>query len=343
MKHYKNLVLKEIADILDGKIKGDSNFMITRLSEPDNYTKTSLILVKNPKKWIQKNADMDILPGCIILEKYALGNYGGNQIIVENYEKAFLKVLNLFKPKKSNVSSISEKAVLKSKNIGKLTTIEDYVTICKDAKIDDEVYIGCNTYIGENVIIGKKVKIFPNCIINDNTIIEDNVIIHSGAVIGSDGFGYIEIDNILNKVPQLGNVIIKKDAEIGANTCIDRATIGSTIIGENTKIDNLCQIAHNVKIGDNCIIVSQTGISGSCSIGNNCVIGGQVGISDHVTLESGTIIGSQSGVSKSSSKQSKYLLGTPARDMIKEKKIWAFLNKAPEILDRIRKLERKKH
>ncbi len=342
MTHYNELTLKELAKILNGKIKGDSNFKITRLSEPDNYTDTSLVLIKNPKKWIQKNIKSELLPGCIILEKHALSSYSGNQILVEDYEESFLKILDLFKSKKDIKNYISEKAILKSKNIGKLTTIEDFVTIEKDTKIEDEVYIGANTYIGENVFIGKRVKIYPNCTINQNSIIEEDAVIHSGAVIGADGFGYIEIDGVPKKVPQIGNVIIKKNAEIGANTCIDKATIGSTIIGANTKIDNLCQIAHNVRIGDNCIIVSQTGISGSCIIGNNCIIGGQVGISDHVTLESGTIVGSQSGVSQSSSKQSKYLLGSPARDMMKEKKVWAFLNKAPEILDRIRKLERKK-
>lgn len=340
--NVKEIKLFDIAKILNGNLVGNENHSICEISEPFYYNKQSLIFVKNPKKWIQSTSvNSENLPGCIILEKNALGNYKGNQILVENYDTAFIKILSFFGEKESKEPKISNLANIKSQNISTNVIIEDFVTIDTNSRVDDDTYIGHGTYIGKNVSIGKNVVIEANCVIYNNTIIENNVIIHSGVIIGNDGFGYAEIDGKHVKIPQIGNVIIKDNVEVGANTCIDRATIGSTIIGANTKIDNLCQIAHNVKIGENCIIISQVGISGSTQIGNNCILAGQVGIADHVTLESGTIVGAQSGITRSSRKQSKHLLGSPARDMMKEKKIIAFLNKSSEILDRIRKLERK--
>jgi UDP-3-O-[3-hydroxymyristoyl] glucosamine N-acyltransferase len=338
---YKEISIKELAEELDAKIVGDKNYEVNKISEPDNYEEKSIILVKNSEKWIKKNVDAEKLPGCIVLEKNALSNYKGTQLLVENYDLALIKVLRLFEEKQQIQYETGDINALKSKNISISTHIENFVTVEKTSKIGDESYIGHGTYIGHNVVIGNNVTIHPNCAIYNNTTIEDNVIIHSGVVIGADGFGYVEINGERVKIPQIGNVIIKNNVEIGANSCIDRSTIGSTIIGENTKIDNLCHIAHNVKIGSNCVIMAQTGVSGSCTIGNNCILAGQVGVADHVELEANTIVGAQSGVSRSSGKKSKYLLGTPARDMMKEKKIWAFLNKAPDILDRLRRLERK--
>ncbi len=337
---FREITLSELAKELDAKLIGNPDFIVSKVSEPDNYEEKSIVLIKNPKKWLQTNAEETSLPGCIVVEKNVMSNYNGNQLIVSDYDIAMIKLLSLFEDKKERKQGIGEYVVQKSKNISKSAYIENFVTIEANSKIGDETYIGHGVFVGKNVIIGNNVYIYPNCIIYDGTIIEDNVIIHSGCVIGAEGFGYIEVEGKRVKVPQIGNVIIKEGVEMGANCCVDRSTIGSTIIGANTKIDNLCHIAHNVKIGENCIIIAQTGISGSCTLGNNCILGGQVGLTDHVTLEAGTIVGAQSGVAVSSGRHSKYLLGTPARDMSKEKKIWAFLNKAPEILDRLRKLER---
>lgn len=337
---YKEISIKELAEKLNAKIVGNDKNELNRVSEPDNYESKSIILVKNPKKWIKKHVDDELLPGCIILEN-ALSNYKGTQLLVKNYDEALIKVLKLFEEKQQIQHEIEKNNALKSKNISISTHIENFVTIEKTSKIGDETFIGHGTYIGHNVVIGDNVTINPNCTIYNNTVIEDGVILHSGVVIGADGFGYIERDGQRLKIPQIGNVVIKKNVEIGANSCIDKSTIGSTIIGENTKIDNLCHIAHNVKIGSNCVIMAQTGISGSCIIGNNSILAGQVGIADHVELEANTVVGAQSGVSRSSGKKSRYLLGTPARDMMKEKKIWAFLNKSLDILDRLRRLERK--
>lgn len=339
---YKDITLAELAELLDGELIGNSRTIVNKVSVPENYEERSIVFIKNPNKWIKKNQNTDIRPGCIILEENALKNYkGANQIIVKNYDKALITVLEFYAEKEERKQQVGKYIVLHSHNISNTAHIEDFVTVGEHSKIGDETRIGHGTYIGNNVVIGNNVRIFPNCTIYDNVTIENNVTIHGGVVIGADGFGYVDDENgNKTKIPQIGDILIKDNAEIGANTTIDRSTIGTTIIGRNTKIDNLCQIAHNVVIGENCVIAGMTAVGGSAVLGNNCVIAGQVAIEDHVKLESGTVVGGKSGVLKSSSRQSKYLLGTPAKDMMKEKKVWAFLNKSTEILERLRRLER---
>jgi len=220
------------------------------------------------------------------------------------------------------------------------------------------VYIAAFAYIGENVIIGDRVKIYPGCYIGDNVVInEDSVLysgvkiynecsvgsrvfIHSGCVIGGDGFGFAPLNNgSYKKVPQIGNVIIEDDVEIGANTTIDRATMGSTYIRKGVKLDNLIQIAHNVDIGENTVIAAQTGVSGSTKIGKNCVIGGQVGIVGHIHIADGTKINAQSGLSKSVLEANQALNGSPAFDYKSSLRSQAVFRNLPELNQRIMKLE----
>src|SRR5690606_10322191 len=211
--------------------------------------------------------------------------------------------------------------------------IEQPSFISKTASIGKDVYVGAFTYVGNNVIIGDNVKIFPGCYIGDNVVINEDskiyagvkiydgcslgsrVVIHSGAVIGGDGFGFApQKDGTYKKVPQIGNVIIEDDVEIGANTTIDRATMGSTVIRKGVKLDNLIQIAHNVEIGENTVIAAQTGVSGSTKVGRNSIIGGQVGMVGHIQIADGTRINAQSGLSKSVTSPNTVLNGSPAFD-----------------------------
>jgi UDP-3-O-[3-hydroxymyristoyl] glucosamine N-acyltransferase len=225
-------------------------------------------------------------------------------------------------------------------------------------KMGSNVYVGAFAYIGENVTLGNNVKIYPNCYLGDNVKIGDNsilypgvklyencvveqrVIIHAGCVIGGDGFGFApQADQSYKKVPQVGNVWIHSDVEIGANTTIDRATMGSTIIHEGVKLDNLIQIAHNVEIGKNTVIAAQTGISGSTKIGKNCVIGGQVGIVGHIQIADGTKINAQSGLSKSISTPNTALTGSPAYDYKSSLKSQAIFRNLPDLEKRVKDLE----
>ena len=240
-----------------------------------------------------------------------------------------------------------------------LTGIQQPVYIDAAAKIGDQVFIGAFVYIGEGAIIGNGVKIFPHAyignhvIIAENTIIHPgvkiyhhcivgkNVIIHAGTVIGGDGFGFApQSDGSFKKVPQIGNVIIEDNVEIGSNTTVDRATIGSTLIKSGAKLDNLLQIAHNVEVGNNSVIAAQSGISGSTKIGNNVMIGGQVGIVGHLLIADGTKINAQSGVSKSIKTANTAVTGSPAFDYGASLRSQAMLRRLPDLEKRIKDLEK---
>lgn len=238
-----------------------------------------------------------------------------------------------------------------------LKGIQEPSYIARTASLGENVFIGAFAYLGENVKIGNNTKIYPNAYIGDNTVVGDNsvihpgakiyhdckigsnVVIHAGTVIGSDGFGFApQADGTLKKVPQIGNVIIEDNVEIGANTTIDRATIGSTIIRSGAKLDNLIQIAHNVEIGNFTVIAAQAGISGSSKLGKGVMIGGQAGIVGHIQLGDGAKVNAQSGVSKSM-EPGKAVTGSPAYDYTSALRSQAIFRNLPEIEKRIKELE----
>jgi UDP-3-O-[3-hydroxymyristoyl] glucosamine N-acyltransferase len=237
--------------------------------------------------------------------------------------------------------------------------VEEPAFIGKGSSTGEGIYRGAFSYIGQNCIIGQNVKIYPQVFIGDNVTIGDNSVLYAGvkvlngcqigrncniaagAVIGSDGFGFAPLaDGTYKNIPQLGNVVIEDSVDIGANTTIDRATMGSTIIRNGVKLDNLVQIAHNVVIGSNTVIASQTGVSGSTKIGENCVIGGQVGVVGHINLANRTSVGAQSGVSKEVKKEGTTLFGSPAIDYNNQMKSIVIFKKLPELLNRVQELEK---
>ncbi len=239
-----------------------------------------------------------------------------------------------------------------------LTGIQQPVYIDATAKMGNQIFIGAFAYIGANVIISDGVKIYPNAFIGNNAFIGENaiihpgvkiyhdcvigknVVIHAGTVIGSDGFGFAPLaDGTFKKIPQIGNVIIEDDVEIGANSTIDRATMGSTLIKAGAKLDNLLQIGHNAEVGHNTIIAAQAGVSGSTKIGNSVMIGGQAGIVGHITIGDGAKINAQSGVSKSL-EAGKVVTGSPAHDYTAALRSQATARKLPELEKRIKELEK---
>ncbi|HVK97210.1 MAG TPA: UDP-3-O-(3-hydroxymyristoyl)glucosamine N-acyltransferase [Flavisolibacter sp.] len=237
--------------------------------------------------------------------------------------------------------------------------IEQPCYIATSATIGKNVYIGAFTYVGENATIGDSTQVFPNTFIGDNVkigsnciinagvkiyydcIINNNVVIHAGCVIGSDGFGFKpKQDETYEKIPQLGNVVIEDHVEVGANTTIDRATMGSTIIKEGVKLDNLIQIGHNVEVGNNTVIASQTGISGSTKIGRNVVIGGQAGFADHIEVADGVKVGGQAGVTRSIKTPNVAVNDTPAFDYKSTLRSQAIFRQLPDLEKRVRELEK---
>jgi UDP-3-O-[3-hydroxymyristoyl] glucosamine N-acyltransferase len=238
--------------------------------------------------------------------------------------------------------------------------VEDPSFVGENSEIGENIYRGAFSYIGDNVKIGNNVKIYPHAYIGDNvtigdncifysgakiyadTVVGNNCIIHSGVVIGGDGFGFApQPDGSYKKIPQLGNVILRDNVEIGANTVIDCATLGSTYIDKGVKLDNLVQIAHNVEIGANTVIASQTGISGSAKFGKNCIVGGQVGVVGHVEVADRVTLAAQTGVSKSILDEGAVKWGVPAMDHRDHMKSSVIFRNLPDLLKRVNELEKK--
>lgn len=260
------------------------------------------------------------------------------QIRVKNPQIAFALLLRHFYVKPHAFLGVSDRAhVTPGAQIGPDTTVYPLAFIDESARIGARTVIYPGVYVGRDSVIGDDCVIHPNVSIYHETSIGSRVIIHAGSVIGADGFGYVWSEGSHNKIPQVGGVVIEDDVEIGANVTIDRATTGSTVIGRGTKIDNMVQVAHNVKVGAHAIIVAQAAIAGSCKLGDGVIVGGQVGIADHVNIEAGTMIGSQSGI-MSDLKRGVYF-GSPAMGHREWLKSSAIFQKLPDMKKRIQELE----
>lgn len=329
--------LWEIAELFNGKIEGDGNIDIKGvkgLEDAEEGDITYLSSSKNLSRLIESKASA-------VLVKEKLEGIDKVQVIVSNPQLVFARLLSLFYVKPEPYLGLSEKAFISAKaSIGENVTVYPFSYIEENVSIGDGTVIYPFVFIGRESKIGKGCIIYPNVTIRERVTIGNRVIIHSGAVIGADGFGYVFNEGNHEKIPQVGTVLIEDDVEIGANTNIDRATTGMTVIGEGTKIDNLVQIAHNVKIGKRCIIVAQVGIAGSSTIGDGCILAGQVGISDHVEIEPGTIITAQSGVMPGRVEKGVFS-GYPIMPHREWLKATAVFQKLPEIHRKLREIEEK--
>ncbi|MCX5782851.1 MAG: UDP-3-O-(3-hydroxymyristoyl)glucosamine N-acyltransferase [Elusimicrobia bacterium] len=338
------ITLSEISALVKGELCGDGDSVIEAAAPIELADKADITFAADIAK--QKKALASCQAGCVILPqtaKTADTGYKGNIIYAENPHWAFVIILRQIAiERKSKIGwGVHETAVIApTAKIGKYTFIGPHVVIEKEAVAGDFCSVQAGCYIGEKTQIGNNCALYPNAVIYGNCVIKNRVTIHSGAVIGADGFGYIFREGKHEKIPQLGRVIIEDDVEIGALTAIDRAALTDTVIGAGTKIDNLVQIAHNVKIGKNCAIAGQTGIAGSCEIGDNVIIAGQVGIADHIKVGSGAKIAAQSGV-MADVKDGEAIFGTPSRPIAQALKIHAVSEKLPEIYKLIRKLKAK--
>lgn len=331
---------QQIADILEGEIQGNPEAEVSKLSKIEEGTTGSLTFLSNPKynSYIYTTkASVAIVNKSFIPEK----SIETTLIKVEDAYKAFSKLLEFYNEVKNNKS-------------GK----ENPHFIADSAKIGINEYVGAFAYIGENVVLGDNVKIYPNSYIGDNSVIGDNTVIfagvkiysetqignnckiHSGTVIGSDGFGFAPDENGEYKaIPQIGNVIIEDNVDIGSNSTIDRATLGSTIIRKGVKLDNQIQIAHNVEVGKNTVIASQTGIAGSTKVGENCMIGGQVGVVGHITIGNNVRIQAQSGIGKKI-KDNDVVQGTPAFGYSDFSKSYVHFKNLPKLATTLHKIEK---
>lgn len=333
---------KEIASMINGVVEGDDTRRVATFSKIEEATVDSLCFFAN-EKYAAYLADT---PAAIILVSNSFKHQVPSTttlIRCENPYEATAKLLQFYQSKISNrgveeFAKIADGVQLSDTvYVGSFSYISQGATIGKETKIFPHVFIGKNVKIGEGVTIYAGVKIYDDCIIGNRCVL------HSGVVIGSDGFGFAPTaDGSFSKIPQVGNVILEDDVEIGANTVVDRATMGSTRIQQGSKLDNLIQIAHNVVVGKNTVIAAQTGISGSTKVGDNVMIGGQVGIVGHINIGNKSKINAQSGVSKSLEEGSA-VTGSPAWDYTKMLKAQAMLKKLPELFQRVLELEKKEN
>jgi UDP-3-O-[3-hydroxymyristoyl] glucosamine N-acyltransferase len=330
-------VLK-IAEILSASVEGNPNTIIHSVCKIEEGFEGGLSFLANPKYTdfiYETKASAVIVSNDFVPEKPVQATL----IRTENPYLSLAKLLEVYqqmKPKKSGISTLSH--IAKTAHIGENVYIGEFVSVGENARIEDgvqlfpQVYVGDGVRIGKNCILYSGVKVYADCEIGHDTII------HAGAVIGADGFGFAQQEGDYFKVPQVGNVVIGNHVEIGANTCIDRATLGATKIHDYVKLDNLIQIAHNCEIGEGAAFASQSGVSGSTKIGKKCIIAGQVGITGHLKIGDNVIIGAQSGVIHNVS-DNKIVLGTPAVSALEEKKLIIYRKKLPELFNQINELK----
>ena len=310
-----DLSIEQIASEIGGKIIHGSNGLISSVAKLEEGREGSLGFFANPKyedSLYSSQSSAVIVPDNFTPRKVCHATLIGHS----NPYFAFCSILEkYFNPNKTktgihSTAIIADNAVIGNNcYIGPYTVIEDNVTIGDNAQINSHVHISEGSKISNNVTLFSGVKIYSNSIIGDNCII------HSGSVIGSDGFGFAPVNGKYQKIPQVGNVILEKDVEIGANCCIDRATMGHTVIKEGTKLDNLVQIAHNVEVGSHSVIASQTGVAGSAKIGHHTVMGGQVGVAGHIEIAPLNSFGGQSGITGDIKTENGKYSGTPAVDL----------------------------
>ncbi|MDR2040668.1 MAG: UDP-3-O-(3-hydroxymyristoyl)glucosamine N-acyltransferase [Bacteroidales bacterium] len=331
-----------IADYLQGEIVGNPETIVSTFAKIEEGHSGALSFLANPKyeKYLYQTESSIV----IINKSQAIAQpVKATLIKVDDAYKSFAVLLDLYastkeeKTGKEDPVFISPTAQLgENLFVGAFSYISDNAQIGDHVKIHQHVFIGDNVRIGNNTVLYPGVKIYHDCVIGSDCVF------HAGVVIGADGFGFApQSESDYKKIPQIGNVIIEDRVEIGANTCVDRATMGSTIIRRGVKLDNLVQIAHNVEIGENTVIASQVGISGSCKIGKNCMFGGQVGLAGHISIADGTKIGAQSGLNASIKKADQTLLGTPATDYQDCLKSYVLVRNLPSIKKKIDELERK--
>lgn len=331
---------QQIADALGGTIEGYANQEVSYLSKIEEGKPGSLSFLANPKyaQYIYNTeASIVIVNDDFVAEK----EIKATLIRVKDAYGAFASLLEMYQNAKTIKPAISEKAFINSTaTLGKNVYIGEFVSIGKNADIGDNTYIYPNTIIGDNCKIGSDTIINAGVQIYEECVIGNECTIHAGVVIGSDGFGFApQDDKNYRKVPQIGNVILEDRVEIGSNTCIDRATLGSTIIRRGVKIDNLIQIAHNVEIGENTVIAAQTGISGSTKIGKNCMIGGQVGIIGHLTIADEVKIAAQAGVGKSIKEMGAIVEGSPAFNIRDYQRSYVHFRRLDALVKRVNDLE----
>jgi len=336
------MTLKELADLIGAEVKGDNASAPIHSAADITSAEEGQVTQLTSKKYADY-IKTSTATACIIGENFTVEGVpeAMTLLVCKDPELSFIKVVELLHPERTYSARIAPQAVLeKDVTLGDNVYVGAFAVIGEHVSIGDNSQILAGVYIGNNAKIGKNCRIYPYAVIYDDVEIGDNVIIHSGAIIGADGFGYKFRNGQHVKVPQVGNVVIEDNVEIGANTCVDRGALGSTVIGSGSKIDNLVQIGHNNKVGKHVIMCGQTGVSGSCHIEDYVILAGSAGIADHVTIGKGAVVMARSGVA-GNIEAGAQVFGSPAKDKKVAYKEHIAISKLPELIKKVKMIEDK--
>ncbi|MDD7621054.1 MAG: UDP-3-O-(3-hydroxymyristoyl)glucosamine N-acyltransferase [Prevotella sp.] len=330
---------QQIAELIKGRVEGDKDAKVSSFAKIEEGHEGAISFLSN-KKYLhyiyETKSSVVLVDESLALER----NVNCTLIRVKNAYEAVAQLLQLYESMKPRKRGISDLAFIDpTATIGKDCYIGPFAYVGPKCVIGDNSIIHPHAALGDNVIVGKNTEIHSNAVIYHDCKVGNRCILHAGCVIGADGFGFAPSENGYDKIPQIGIVTIEDDVEIGANTCVDRSTMGSTFIRNGVKLDNLVQIAHNTDIGANTVMSSQVGVAGSTKVGEWCMFGGQVGISGHITIGNKVMLGAQSGV-PGSIKDGQQLIGTPPMEMRSYFKSQAIFRRLPEMYNEINKLRK---
>lgn len=330
---------QQIAELIKGRVEGDKDAKVSSFAKIEEGHEGAISFLSN-KKYLhyiyETKSSVVLVDESLALER----NVNCTLIRVKSAYEAVAQLLQLYESMKPRKRGISDLAFIEpTATIGKDCYIGPFAYVGPKCVIGDNSIIHPHAALGDNVIVGKNTEIHSNAVIYHDCKVGNRCILHAGCVIGADGFGFAPSENGYDKIPQIGIVTIEDDVEIGANTCVDRSTMGSTFIRNGVKLDNLVQIAHNTDIGANTVMSSQVGVAGSTKVGEWCMFGGQVGISGHITIGNKVMLGAQSGV-PGSIKDGQQLIGTPPMEMRSYFKSQAIFRRLPEMYNEINKLRK---
>lgn len=332
---------KQIAEFIQGRVEGDENAIVNTFAKIEEGKKGAISFLSNPKYThfiYDTESSVVLVNESLELERPT----NATLIRVENAYECVAKLLQLYesmKPKKKGIDSLA--FIDATAKIGKDCYIGPFVAIGPGVVIGDGCVLHPHVTIGENASIGNNTEIYSNAVVYHHCKIGSNCVLHAGCVIGADGFGFAPSADGYDKIPQIGIVTIEDNVEIGANTCIDRSTMGSTYIRKGVKLDNLIQVAHNVEIGENTVMAAQGGIAGSTKVGKWCMFGGQVGMAGHITIADQTNVGAQAGISNSVKKSGTTIIGSPAWDAKGFMKSAAMFRRLPDMYKQLAELQSK--
>jgi len=331
---------KQIAELIQGRVEGDPDAKVTTFAKIEEGVAGAISFLSNPKYThylYDTQSSVVLINDDVKLEKPV----GATLIRVKDAYESVAKLLQMYnqmKPRKTGIDPLA--SVAETSVIGKDVYIGPFAVVGDGARIGDGTQIYPHTVVGDGVSIGEQCLLYPNVTIYQGCQLGNNVTIHAGSVIGADGFGFAPSAEGYDKIPQIGIVVIEDNVEIGANTCVDRSTMGQTVIHKGVKLDNLIQVAHNCEIGENTVMSAQAGLAGSTKIGAWCMVGGQAGFSGHIHVADRTFVGAQCGVIKDTKGNGESLIGSPAMNPKMFFKAKAIYSKLPDMYRQIAQLQR---